>query len=83
MKDILEELESRRNVARLGGGEKSIAAQHARGKLTARERIELLEGAARCIDDAAAVIAAEVERMAAAEKRFADKRQARRPKASR
>ncbi|MFG1346881.1 acyl-CoA carboxylase subunit beta [Xanthobacter autotrophicus DSM 431] len=42
MKDILEELESRRNVARLGGGEKRIAAQHARGKLTARERIELL-----------------------------------------
>ncbi|MFG1398681.1 MULTISPECIES: acyl-CoA carboxylase subunit beta [Roseixanthobacter] len=42
MKEILEELESRRGVARLGGGEKRIEAQHARGKLTARERIELL-----------------------------------------
>lgn len=42
MKDILEELESRRALARLGGGETRIAAQHAKGKLTARERIELL-----------------------------------------
>ncbi len=42
MKDILSELESRRTPARLGGGEPRIAAQHARGKLTARERIELL-----------------------------------------
>ncbi|MBF9234205.1 acyl-CoA carboxylase subunit beta [Microvirga alba] len=42
MKDILERLEDRRAQARLGGGEKRIAAQHARGKLTARERIELL-----------------------------------------
>ncbi len=42
MKDILEELENRRRVARLGGGEKRIEAQHKRGKLTARERIELL-----------------------------------------
>ncbi|MDJ1157264.1 acyl-CoA carboxylase subunit beta [Chelatococcus sp. SYSU_G07232] len=42
MKDILEKLEERRAGARLGGGEKRIAAQHARGKLTARERIELL-----------------------------------------
>ncbi|MFG1185384.1 MULTISPECIES: acyl-CoA carboxylase subunit beta [Xanthobacter] len=42
MKDILEELESRRGVARLGGGIKRIEAQHARGKLTARERISLL-----------------------------------------
>ncbi|MGE4371657.1 MAG: acyl-CoA carboxylase subunit beta [Xanthobacter sp.] len=42
MKSVLEELESRREVARLGGGEKRIAAQHKRGKLTARERIELL-----------------------------------------
>jgi propionyl-CoA carboxylase beta chain len=41
MKDILETLEARRSQARLGGGEKRIAAQHARGKLTARERIEL------------------------------------------
>ncbi|MGQ3672525.1 acyl-CoA carboxylase subunit beta [Xanthobacter sp. TB0136] len=42
MKTILEELESRREIARLGGGEKRIEAQHKRGKLTARERIELL-----------------------------------------
>ncbi|WP_209425351.1 acyl-CoA carboxylase subunit beta [Pararhodobacter sp. SW119] len=42
MKDILSELESRRQSARLGGGERRIAAQHAKGKLTARERVELL-----------------------------------------
>lgn len=42
MRDIVKELEERRSVARLGGGEKRIEAQHARGKLTARERIELL-----------------------------------------
>src|SRR5918999_5410209 len=42
MKDIIEELERRRDVARLGGGQARIEAQHKRGKLTARERIELL-----------------------------------------
>jgi propionyl-CoA carboxylase beta chain len=42
MQDILRELEERRAEALLGGGEKRIAQQHARGKLTARERIELL-----------------------------------------
>ena len=42
MKDILHELEARRADARLGGGQKRIDAQHAKGKLTARERIELL-----------------------------------------
>jgi propionyl-CoA carboxylase beta chain len=42
MKDILQELETRRADARLGGGQKRIDAQHARGKLTARERVELL-----------------------------------------
>ncbi|TNC47210.1 acyl-CoA carboxylase subunit beta [Rubellimicrobium rubrum] len=42
MNDILHELEARRQAARLGGGEARIQAQHARGKLTARERIELL-----------------------------------------
>jgi propionyl-CoA carboxylase beta chain len=41
MKDILEQLEARRDVARLGGGVRRIEAQHAKGKLTARERIEL------------------------------------------
>ncbi len=42
MKEITAELERRRSEARLGGGAKRIDAQHKRGKLTARERIELL-----------------------------------------
>ena len=42
MDDILQQLEDRRAEARLGGGKKRIAAQHKRGKLTARERIDLL-----------------------------------------
>ena len=42
MKDILQELEERRAGARLGGGQARIDAQHSKGKLTARERIELL-----------------------------------------
>ena len=42
MQDIIEQLEARRAEARLGGGEKRIEAQHGRGKLTARERIDLL-----------------------------------------
>jgi propionyl-CoA carboxylase beta chain len=42
MKDILDKLEARRAGARAGGGDKRIEAQHKRGKLTARERIELL-----------------------------------------
>lgn len=35
-------LREKRDAAYLGGGEKRIAEQHAKGKLTARERIELL-----------------------------------------
>jgi propionyl-CoA carboxylase beta chain len=42
MNEILEELERRRATARLGGGQKRIDAQHSRGQLTARERIDLL-----------------------------------------
>jgi propionyl-CoA carboxylase beta chain len=42
MKEVIEELERRRDNARLGGGQARIDAQHKRGKLTARERIELL-----------------------------------------
>jgi len=42
VKHILDGLEQRRASARLGGGHKRIEAQHARGKLTARERIDLL-----------------------------------------
>jgi len=38
----IKELMALRNQARLGGGEKRIEAQHKKGKLTARERIELL-----------------------------------------
>jgi len=41
MKDVLKELERRRDVARLGGGQARIDAQHRKGKLTARERIEI------------------------------------------
>ncbi len=39
---MLDRLDERREQARAGGGEKRVAAQHKRGKLTARERIELL-----------------------------------------
>ena len=42
MQNILDELATRRGQAALGGGQKRIDAQHAKGKLTARERIELL-----------------------------------------
>src|SRR5215510_1005218 len=42
MQDILKRLEEKRAAARAGGGEKRVAAQHAKGRLTARERIELL-----------------------------------------
>ncbi|MEL6118688.1 MAG: acyl-CoA carboxylase subunit beta, partial [Pseudomonadota bacterium] len=42
MKDILQILEDRRGEASLGGGQKRIDSQHGRGKLTARERIDLL-----------------------------------------
>ena len=44
MHDILEQLEAKRELARQGGGEKRIAAQHKKGKLSARERIDLLIG---------------------------------------
>src|SRR3974390_1606407 len=42
MKDILDKREARRANARLGGGQPRIEAQHKRGKLTAREGMELL-----------------------------------------
>lgn len=42
MRDVLAELEQRRQTARLGGGQRRIDSQHAKGKLTARERIEIL-----------------------------------------
>ena len=40
--DNIQKLVERRAKARLGGGEKRIEAQHAKGKKTARERLELL-----------------------------------------
>ncbi len=38
----IAEMEQRRAAARLGGGQARIDAQHARGKLTARERLDIL-----------------------------------------
>jgi len=42
MRHILDELEQRRAQARAGGGQRRIDAQHAKGKLTARERLDIL-----------------------------------------
>jgi propionyl-CoA carboxylase beta chain len=42
MHDIIRQLDEKRAAARLGGGQKRIDAQHGKGKLTARERLELL-----------------------------------------
>ena len=50
--NILQQLEKKRELARLGGGQKRIDAQHAKGKLTARERLDVLldEGSFEEID---------------------------------
>ncbi len=42
MQDILRELEKKREAARAGGGPRRVETQHAKGKLTARERLDLL-----------------------------------------
>jgi len=42
MQEILRELEEKRAAARQGGGKRRIEAQHAKGKLTARERLDIL-----------------------------------------
>src|SRR5271156_1712168 len=42
MNEIVRQLDEKRAAARDGGGERRVAAQHAKGKLTARERIEVL-----------------------------------------
>ena len=42
MENILQQLEKRREEARLGGGKKRVEAQHEKGKLTARERLAVL-----------------------------------------
>jgi acetyl-CoA carboxylase carboxyltransferase component len=48
----IEDLRQRKAASRQGGGEKRIAAQHARGRATARERIDLLldKGSFREVD---------------------------------
>ena len=52
MGDNIEELKKRKSKAKLGGGEDKINVQHEKGKLTARERIDLLvdEGSFEEID---------------------------------
>ena len=42
MTNKLDELSQKKEIAKIGGGEKKIKSQHDKGKLTARERIELL-----------------------------------------
>lgn len=42
IEERLEELRKRRDLSRLGGGQRRVDQQHSKGKLTARERIELL-----------------------------------------
>ncbi len=42
MREILRQLEEKREAARAGGGKRRVEAQHAKGRLTARERVELL-----------------------------------------
>ncbi|MCX7353265.1 MAG: acyl-CoA carboxylase subunit beta [Alphaproteobacteria bacterium] len=42
MEDILRQLEEKRAAARAGGGARRVGAQHSKGKLTARERIDIL-----------------------------------------
>jgi acetyl-CoA carboxylase carboxyltransferase component len=42
MQGLVDDLHARRETAKLGGGEEKIAVQHERGKLTARERLDLL-----------------------------------------
>ena len=42
MKEILEKLNEKRSLAIVGGGRKRQDSQHKKGKLTSRERIEVL-----------------------------------------
>jgi propionyl-CoA carboxylase beta chain len=42
MKEIIEQLEQKRQASKLGGGQRRIDVQHSRGKLTARERVDML-----------------------------------------
>lgn len=42
MQEIIRRLEEKRRAAQAGGGSRRIEAQHSKGKLTARERLQLL-----------------------------------------
>ena len=42
MKENIKELQKRAEAAKLGGGSARIDKQHAKGKLTARERLDIL-----------------------------------------
>jgi propionyl-CoA carboxylase beta chain len=42
MQEIIRRLEEKRHAAQAGGGSRRVDAQHAKGKLTARERLQLL-----------------------------------------
>src|SRR6187455_3204008 len=42
LKPLVDDLHERRATIKLGGGEERIERQHAKGKLTARERVDLL-----------------------------------------
>ena len=42
MLEVVEQLQDRRAQTHLGGGQSRIDNQHAKGKLTARERLEIL-----------------------------------------
>ncbi len=42
MQEIIAQLDRKRAEARLGGGQRRMDAQHAKGKLTARERLDVL-----------------------------------------
>jgi acetyl-CoA carboxylase carboxyltransferase component len=50
MRHMVEDLHGRREKAKLGGGEEKVAVQHERGKLTARERIDLLVDAGTFVE---------------------------------
>ena len=54
MQGIFRKLEEKRQAARLGGGERRIETQHIKGKLTARERLDVLldEGSSVCVLEA-------------------------------
>jgi acetyl-CoA carboxylase carboxyltransferase component len=50
LSELTAQLHERREKAKLGGGETQIAKQHGRGKLTARERIDLLVDAGTFVE---------------------------------